>query len=70
MSINAKMCFECRDKEVHSHLPSKNVLIELIKSTPFLTIGKMYGVSDNAVRKWCRYYNLPYRKNDIKEYFK
>jgi hypothetical protein len=47
-----------------------NVLIELIKSTPFLTIGKMYGVSDNAVRKWCRYYNLPYRKNDIKEYFK
>jgi len=27
------------------------------------------GVSDNAVRKWCKYYGLPYRKKDIKEIY-
>ena len=32
--------------------PSKKVLAELIRSTPMTTIGKKYGVSDNAVRKW------------------
>ena len=26
----------------------------------------MYNVSDNAVRKWCKRYDLPYKKNEIK----
>lgn len=46
--------------------PSKEKLFELIKTTPFLTIGKMYNVSDNAVRKWCEAYGLPYKKKDLK----
>ena len=45
--------------------PSKKELEVLIKTTSFLQIGKMYGVSDNAVRKWCKKYNLPFRKKDI-----
>ena len=28
----------------------------------FVEIGKKYGVSDNAIRKWCKKYNLPYKK--------
>jgi len=31
-------------------------------------IGKDYGVSDNAVRKWCIMENLPFRKQDIKNF--
>ena len=46
--------------------PSKDELLELIKTTSFLQIGKLYDVSDNAIRKWCKYYELPYRKKDIK----
>ena len=46
--------------------PSKDELFELIKTTSFLQIGKIFGVSDNAVRKWCKDYELPYRKSDIK----
>jgi LysM repeat protein len=49
-----------------SERPSKEELFELIKTTPFLQIGKMYGVSDNAIRKWCKAYNLPYKKKDVK----
>ena len=48
--------------------PRKEELILLIKTKTFVEIGKLYGVSDNAVRKWCKYYDLPFRKKDIKKY--
>lgn len=28
----------------------------------------MYGVTDNAIRKWCKGYNLPSKSKDIKSY--
>lgn len=37
--------------------PSKKDLDKLIKQYPMTTIGKMYGVSDNAIRKWKKYYD-------------
>ena len=45
--------------------PSREQLKSLIRVKPFLQIGKDYGVSDNAVRKWCDEYSLPRRKKDI-----
>lgn len=45
--------------------PDKKTLIELILTISFLEIGRKYNVSDNAVRKWCKYYDLPFRKRDI-----
>lgn len=38
--------------------PSKEVLTNLIKQYPMAHIGKMFSVSDNAVRKWCKRYNI------------
>jgi len=38
--------------------PSKEKLKQLIDTTSFLQIGKKYKVSDNAVRKWARKYQL------------
>lgn len=46
--------------------PSKEELKELIQTYSFLSLGRMFGVSDNAIRKWCKDYNLPYRKKDLK----
>ena len=46
--------------------PSKEELKFLIKEKSMVKIGKMYGVSDNSVRKWCKKYDLPYTKKDIK----
>jgi 5-methylcytosine-specific restriction endonuclease McrA len=37
--------------------PSRENLDKLIEQYPMTTIGKMYGVSDNAVRKWKKYYD-------------
>lgn len=42
--------------------PTREELEELIKTTPFLQIGKMYGVSDNAIRKWADHYGIQWKK--------
>lgn len=48
--------------------PSREVLKSQIRTMPFLQIGKLYGVSDNAIRKWCDKYGLPRKVTDIKQY--
>lgn len=45
--------------------PSKQELTKLILEKPFLQIGNDYGVSDNAIRRWCVAYDLPRTKRDI-----
>lgn len=48
--------------------PSKDELFSLIIKYPFRTIGKMYGVSDKTISKWCKYYKIPSTKRELKEY--
>lgn len=38
--------------------PSKEELQELLKTESMVSVGKKYGVTDNAVRKWLKYYNV------------
>lgn len=38
--------------------PSKEELQQLLDNTSWTQIGKMFGVSDNAVRKWAKRYGL------------
>lgn len=42
--------------------PEQEKLIQLIKFFPLTTIGKQFGVSDNAVRKWAKGYNLDIKR--------
>ena len=59
-------CDECSKKlQRKVERPSKEELSQLLQESNFSAIGRTYGVSDNAVRKWCKYYNLPHRKKDI-----
>ena len=46
---------------------TREKLKELIRKTPFSQIGREYGVSDNAIRKWCVKYGLPSKVGDIKK---
>lgn len=46
--------------------PSKEELSKLLQESNFSAIGKAYGVSDNSIRKWCKAYDLPHRKKDMK----
>jgi hypothetical protein len=38
--------------------PTKEELINMIQNSSFLQVGKTFGVSDNAIRKWCKSYGI------------
>ena len=42
-------------------------LKELIRNKSFVSIGKYFGVSDNAIRKWCDSYSLPRKSTEIRK---
>lgn len=46
--------------------PTRKELKKLIRTTSFIELGRRYNVSDNAIRKWCKSYNLPFKTKDIK----
>ena len=46
--------------------PTREELKGKIRLMSFLQVGKEYGVSDNAVRRWCDTYGLPRHMNKIK----
>lgn len=68
-SSSATRCAECARKTTRQvERPSREELKMLIRSQPFTTIGNQFGVSDNAIRKWCKSENLPSTKKDISTY--
>ena len=40
----------------HVRRPPYGRLVQEIQATSYLAVGRKYGVSDNAVRKWVRFY--------------
>ena len=38
--------------------PTKEILEKEIVEYPITTVGRKYGVSDNSIRKWCKYYQI------------
>lgn len=47
---------------------NREELKQLIRAKSFTEIGRMFNVSDNAIRKWCIKFNLPSKKSEIKKY--
>ena len=69
ISIGATRCISCEQARRHCEKPiTREELKKLIRNTPFTRIGEQFGVSDNAIRKWCDSYNLPRKVSDIKKY--
>lgn len=69
ISSNALRCIECDHKRQQKSIhPSREELKYLIRNFPFTKIGKQFGVSDNAIRKWCITEKLPYKSSEIKLY--
>ena len=61
-------CIQCEHKRQQKvERPSREEFKNLIRTKSFLEIGRMYGVSDNAIRKWCDSYKLPRRVSEIKQ---
>lgn len=55
----SKKCITCYTLESCSiNKPTKEELENLVWTYPFTSLGKIYNVSDNAVRKWCKSYGI------------
>jgi len=49
------LCIKCNGKANRkADRPSKDILLSQVKELGYVGTGKMYGVSDNAVRKWLK----------------
>lgn len=58
-SKNASQCRECEKLNRKTNRPSYNQLIQdFSEERSFVRVGKKYGVSDNAVRKWLKFYQI------------
>lgn len=64
----SQLCHQCLIEQLRKDRPNRETLKQLIRTTPFTTIGKRYNVSDNTIRRWCDTYNLPKQARKIKQY--
>lgn len=61
-----KMCRICYEKSQRVvERPDAITLAREIVSDSFTGVGRKYGVSDNAIRKWCVAYGIPKTKKDL-----
>lgn len=60
-------CYHVSSRKVER--PDAITLAREIVETSFCAVGRKYGVTDNAIRKWCKSYGLPTTKNELKDWF-
>ena len=65
---NTGLCEACYKASLKIGRPTREELKFLIRNKPFTKIGEQFGISDNAIRKWCKAENLPYKKTEINAY--
>ncbi len=73
ISVGSEHCRECqaflvKQRNIDNLPVSREELKEMIRTLSFSEIGRRYGYSDNAIRKWCDKLNLPRTKKEIKTY--
>lgn len=66
-------CAQCDDnfrkQRAQNNKPvTREELKHLIRTKPFTQIGAQFNLSDNAIRKWCKTFNLPTTKKQINAY--
>lgn len=52
-SKNCLNCSSVKNRKVKDR-PSKEELLKMVKETSFVEVGRRFGVSDNAIRKWLK----------------
>lgn len=45
--------------------PEPLELAKLVKENGFSKTGKLFGVTDSAIKKWCKDYEIPHRKKEL-----
>ena len=64
ISKGSQKCKRCCQKV--KNRPSPEQLYKDLMKTNFVQVGKKYGVTDNAIRKWCKGYGMSTKAKDYK----
>lgn len=48
--------------------PTREEFKKLIRTYSFCEVGRIIGVSESTIRDWCKTFNLPFHKNEIKTF--
>ena len=70
ISYGAKtgMCAKCQSETIRKvERPTAEELKILLENNSFAAVGRIFGVSDNSIRKWCKNYGLPYHSSDYQK---
>lgn len=71
ISKNSQRCMGCEKLRIRKvkNRPSAEELQNLLYQYQgsFTQVGRLFAVSDNSIRKWCKSYNLPYHSVDYKK---
>ena len=68
ISKDAEYCISCYAKSRQTtERPSPEQLEQELIQTNFSAVGRKYGVSDNAIRKWCKAYGMSTKASDYKK---
>jgi len=60
---NAKRCKKCYGINLRKiQRPCKEELEKMINTMTWVEMGKKYGISDNAVKKWARDYKIDFKR--------
>lgn len=69
ISKGAIRCKACQDKnQQRAERPTREQLKNMIRTQTFESIGRLYQVDGNSIRKWCERMNLPRTKKEINLY--
>jgi hypothetical protein len=58
----------CVGWKSHGKSPSKYQLLFDVSKNNIESVGKLYGVSGNSVRKWLKKYEIPTKRSELKSY--
>lgn len=70
IDVKAELCVDCYRALQRKGRPEPEELMRLIAKLGFEEVGRLYGVTGNSVKKWCKTYGLPYLKSDVVDYVK
>lgn len=67
----ATLCRSCCDKKQRkvSTRPAPLELARLIKESSFVDVGRRFGVDGNAIKKWCKAYKIPHKKDELIKWY-
>lgn len=69
ISSTALRCINCynsaRKKQSYKKRPKPVELARLVKEKGFEGVGRDFGITGNAVKRWCRDYQIPYLKKEL-----